>query len=174
MIILKKTKLRTFVKLKTLLVILFQQIYDIRRSIIFPDLSEELKLSVIQCISIAVQRAESNVLEEIYIKHNSNLISTICIICVQLIENETYKKLRLAAVNCLMSIMQVHDEADFTDVVLRDQIANVIFLFLPKILSTLLDVAKGESKQGTIIISVSSIFYIMLVCIKASVTPYKS
>lgn len=57
-----------------------------------------------------------------------------------------------------MSIMQVHDEADFTDVVLRDHVANAVFLFLPKIISTLLDVAKGDSKQGTIIISVSFIF----------------
>lgn len=95
MIILKKTKLRKFVKLKTLLVILFQQIYDHRNSVIIPELSEELKLSVIQCISTAVQRAESDILEEIYIKRNSNLISTICVICVQLIQNETYKKLRL-------------------------------------------------------------------------------
>lgn len=54
-----------------------------------------------------------------------------------------------------MSIMQVHDEADFADVVLRDHVANAVFLFLPKIISTLLDVAKGDSKQGTIIISVS-------------------
>lgn len=158
MIILKKTKLRKFVKLKTLLVILFEQILDRRKSVIFPELSEELKLSVIQCISTAVQRAESDILEEIYKKANSNLISTICVICVQLIQNETYKKLRLAAVNCFMSIMQVHDDADFTDVVLRDQIGNAVFLFLPKIISTLLDVAKGDSKQGTIIISVSFFF----------------
>lgn len=50
---------------------------------------------------------------------------------------------------------QVHDSADASDIVLRDQIANLVFILLPKVLATLRDVATGDEKQGHVIISVS-------------------
>lgn len=55
----------------------------------------------------------------------------------------------------MMSVYHVHDGADADDVVLRNQIADVIFILLPKVVSTLVQVATGDETQGHIIIAVS-------------------
>lgn len=62
---------------------------------------------------------------------------------------------RLKAIECLMQTFYVHDTADFNDIVLRNQVADVVFIFLPKIIQTLYKVATGDDKQGDKLISVS-------------------
>lgn len=47
-----------------------------------------------------------------------------------------------------MTILQVHDKADFADVVLRNQIADVAMLFLPGVVSGLLEVSLGSDIQN--------------------------
>lgn len=54
-----------------------------------------------------------------------------------------------------MSLLYVHNEADFTDVVLRHQISGMIYLFLPKTIATLKNVALGDEKQGQALFVVS-------------------
>lgn len=49
----------------------------------------------------------------------------------------------------------IHDEADFTDVVLRHQISEIVFLFSPKIIGTMKNVALGDEKDGQTLIVVS-------------------
>lgn len=65
----------------------------------------------------------------------------------------------MAGIKCMMSVLQVHNEADSSDIVLRDQIANVVFILLPKLTLTLINVAIGDMTQGQALISVN-IFYI--------------
>lgn len=64
---------------------------------------------------------------------------------------------RIAAINCLLSSMQIHDEADFSDVVLRSQIADVVFAISPGIFAKLSRVPVGDPKQGHTVIAVSLI-----------------
>lgn len=70
------------------------------------------------------------------------------------VKTESYKLLRLSAIKCILSIFWVHDEADHTDIVLRARIADALFLIIPKVLSTLCDVAIGDETQGETIIQV--------------------
>lgn len=63
----------------------------------------------------------------------------------------------MAAIKCVMSLEHVHDAADFEDVVLRNQIADVVFILLPKIVSTLIQVATGDETQGHALIAVRSL-----------------
>lgn len=63
----------------------------------------------------------------------------------------------MAAVKCVMSLEYVHDEADTDDIVLRNQIADVVFILLPKVVSTLIQVATGDETQGYALIAVSFI-----------------
>lgn len=51
--------------------------------------------------------------------------------------------------------MQIHDEADFSDVVFRSQIADIVFIMVPRIHSVLIQVVIGDSKQGQTLIAVS-------------------
>lgn len=61
----------------------------------------------------------------------------------------------MAAINCILSVEQCHDEADFSDIVLRDQVANTVFIMLPKIIITLRNVALSDEKVGQTLIAVS-------------------
>lgn len=47
-----------------------------------------------------------------------------------------------------MALVQVHDKADSQDIVLRNQIADVVMLYLPGVSSGLLEVALGSDIQN--------------------------
>lgn len=48
--------------------------------------------------------------------------------------------------------MQIHDKADITDVVLRDQISKIVFLFLPQISAVLIKVCQEETFKGSSVV----------------------
>jgi hypothetical protein len=52
--------------------------------------------------------------------------------------------------------MQVHDDVEY-DVVLRHQIAQILFVILPKTLAALISVIHGDEKQGQLLIAVSTL-----------------
>jgi len=55
---------------------------------------------------------------------------------------------RLAALECVMILTQVHIDADKNDVVFRHQVGDVIMFFLPGIISGLQRIATADEKQG--------------------------
>lgn len=61
----------------------------------------------------------------------------------------------MKAIECIQSVLQIHDNADTSDIVLRHQIADIVFILLPKIVATLKNIATGDEKQGHALISVS-------------------
>lgn len=61
----------------------------------------------------------------------------------------------MSAINCLLSSLYIDDTADFTDMVLRDQISNEAYVMTPKILVVLKSVALGDEKLGHSLIAVS-------------------
>lgn len=66
---------------------------------------------------------------------------------------------RISSLVCLMTIFYVHDEAEFTDVVLRNKVADTIFIFLPKIVTVLLKTSLADEKLGETLKSVSTLIY---------------
>lgn len=61
---------------------------------------------------------------------------------------------RIAGIECTLSVFQLHDEADHNDIVLRKQVADLVFILLPKIFSTLKNVATGDETLGETLIVV--------------------
>lgn len=61
---------------------------------------------------------------------------------------------RIAAVKCVMSVFQVHNECNVDTTRQRQQIADCTFLLIPKIISTLTNVATGDSIVGEALITV--------------------
>jgi hypothetical protein len=55
---------------------------------------------------------------------------------------------RIAAVECIMTLAQVHCEADRGDVVFRHQVGDVLMFLLPGIISGLQKIATDDEKQG--------------------------
>lgn len=66
---------------------------------------------------------------------------------------------RIAGVKCIMSAFQVHDHVNNSKNNLRHQIANVIFIVIPKILGTLTLISseKGISNNALKAVSIISI-----------------
>lgn len=58
-----------------------------------------------------------------------------------------------------MTMSYVHDEADFTDVVLRKQVSDCTMFFLPGITSCMRKVALDDEKQGHRITSVITLLF---------------
>lgn len=53
-----------------------------------------------------------------------------------------------------MAAFYVYDKADVNDAILRQQVANQLFMVLPKVVVTLQKVMLGDAKQGLEIITV--------------------
>lgn len=64
--------------------------------------------------------------------------------------------IRIAGIHCLMAAFYVHDKADANDMVVRQQVANQLFMVLPKVVVTLQKVMLGDAKQGQEIITVGT------------------
>lgn len=80
--------------LKTVLVIMLKEIYDVQTSSPKPNLSEEFKLSVIRCFEMAFRVAQTECIEEFYVEQNRIIAAQILNVCVDIIAKENYRKLR--------------------------------------------------------------------------------
>lgn len=58
------------------------------------NLSEELKLAVVECFNVAFRKTTAEVKVEFYVHESKALIGQIVFVCVHLIEKEIYKTLR--------------------------------------------------------------------------------
>ncbi|XP_050100341.1 TELO2-interacting protein 1 homolog [Anopheles aquasalis] len=146
--ILQKGLLRKAVAMKTTLLIAVKLIYDADTGLLKPNLSEEYKLAVLKVISSVSRRMQSELVEEIYVRENLTLLSRGIFVCVSIIDTERYRKLRFQAVDAILSLLQIHDDFDFHDTVLRCQVAELLFIVLPKLLATFVTIINGDEKQG--------------------------
>ncbi|XP_002054549.3 TELO2-interacting protein 1 homolog [Drosophila virilis] len=146
--ILSKLYLTEEKALRSILVVVLQQIRDRSGSAMQPDLSEEIKLAAVLCITMALQRSTSDVLETFYGKEAVVVLGQILLTLIEFISKERYRKLVNSSLEGLMVLFYVHDDADAGDVVLRNQIANTIFIFLPKIVTVLFKTAMADDKVG--------------------------
>lgn len=145
----EKIQLDNVVIYKTVLIILLKQIFNLNSGTIMPDLPEELKMSILECIEVSARRLMSSVLDEFYNEKNLQLIGQICHACVQIINNEGYRKLRMVAIRCILSMFQLHENAEFGDIVIREQISKTVFITIPKIYTTLIAVVREDDVKGT-------------------------
>ncbi|XP_050068435.1 TELO2-interacting protein 1 homolog [Anopheles maculipalpis] len=147
--ILQKGRLTKAVALKTTLLATVKLIYDKETGKLRPNLSEEYKLSVLKVLSFATRHIQTELIEEIYVKENLTLLSQAIFVCVRILETERARKLRFQAVDSVLSLLQIHDDFDFDDIVLRCQVAELLFIALPKLLAIFVSIINGDEKQGT-------------------------
>lgn len=152
--ILDKTKLRQAVAMKTTLVILLKQLYDTKAGQLVGNLSEEFKLATLRGLTLASKNIHSELVEEVYVRDNLTLVSQVLFVCVSVLSGEKFRKLKFQAVECILATMQIHDQFDFSDKVLRCQVAELLFIVLPKLLVALISVVNGDEKQGKAVIRI--------------------
>ncbi|XP_036323693.1 uncharacterized protein LOC118737353 [Rhagoletis pomonella] len=154
-IVVSKLYLEDVQELRTLLVIVLKQVREPGAIATRTNLSEELKLASAQCTAEVLRRSSSDVLESFYTQQSAVLLGQILLSLVEFIEKEKYRKLVTASLECLMTVFYVHDEAEFTDVVLRNQVADTTFIFLPKIVTVLLKTCLADDKLGETLKSIA-------------------
>ena len=81
--ILERSKLKKGTAFKTCVFILVKQIYDNNGHKIKKHLSEEMKLAVLQALSAAATKLQSDIVEEVYVKDNVHLISQVLYVCTE-------------------------------------------------------------------------------------------
>ncbi|KAM7364631.1 telo2 interacting protein 1 [Cochliomyia hominivorax] len=143
-----KVYLKELTALRTMLIVVLKQVREGDKACTKPNLSEEIKLASVQCITECFRRSTSDVLEQFYTKESAMILGQILLTLVEFVEKEKYKKLIIAALDCLMVVFYVHDDADRMDVVLRNQVSNTIFIFLPKIVTVLYQTSITDDTIG--------------------------
>lgn len=96
-------KVKTLISLKTILIVLLKEIYVDDSRVIQPNLSEELKLSIISCLEITTRCISSDIIEQFYVVENRIIIARILLVCVQLINTEKNRPLRWVILHCKLN-----------------------------------------------------------------------
>lgn len=141
----KISKLGYFNKLYSSLLI---QIYDQSQQTMVIAGHEELKEAVLSCIKTLIHSCFVEVIESLYIRENAPKLGQGILLSITIGRTEKSRTLRLTAIEAVMALCQVDDDADRSDIILQDQIADVIMLFLPGIVSGLQEIAMGSEIQG--------------------------
>ncbi|XP_063909733.1 TELO2-interacting protein 1 homolog isoform X2 [Zophobas morio] len=123
------------------------EIYDhLNHSVL--KISEEYKLSIVECMTALAKCLKSSLIAELYVKENAPKLCQMIYVVLEVAKNEQFRALRIAAINCIMAIAHVLDDHDFSDLVMRDQIAEVFLFFLPGVASQLKSIALIDEKYG--------------------------
>nr|CAD7452597.1 unnamed protein product [Timema tahoe] len=150
--VVEKTEILHLEQLFKLYVFVFLQIFDPSQPSMVASVSEELKLSVVQCATQVLRSTTANVLDQMYQKENVPKLGQGIYICMQLLETERLRALRLACVDNILVTCQVEDDTDFNDIVFRKQVGDLITLVVPGIIGGLCKVATGDYKVGHLLI----------------------
>lgn len=94
-IIIANSKLKTIISVRTMLSILLKEI-GVSPSFMCtkPTVSEETKLSIINCMNVIFQQITPEVIYKLYTKENLNLLAQVLSISEYILSNEKYRCLR--------------------------------------------------------------------------------
>ncbi|XP_043272166.1 TELO2-interacting protein 1 homolog [Venturia canescens] len=137
--------MNNFIKLYTGLLV---QIYDPAAENMLVPSHEELKESTVKCLNDLIKRTSMDIIECLYVRKNAAKLSQGVYTCLSVAKTEKLNSLRLAAIETLMTLFQVHDEVDTNDIVHRAQVASTVMFFLPGIAHGLHQVALGNDLQN--------------------------
>lgn len=90
----KQHKIEMLMPVKVITTALINQIMDASTSLIRTNLSEELKLAVVECVTATMANLETDLICEFYAKANEMILARMVFASLHLIKHETYRKLR--------------------------------------------------------------------------------
>uniref|UniRef100_A0A336LYQ5 CSON005528 protein n=1 Tax=Culicoides sonorensis TaxID=179676 RepID=A0A336LYQ5_CULSO len=140
-----KTFITNEIAFKTMAIILLDKVYDPQKNIMH-NISEELLISVFNCFEVLCRRLEGGTIEQLYVKKHATVLGQIIYVAIENIQKDQDTELRISAINCLMSVFQVHNEFDKEDVVLRNQIADILFIMTPRIFGVLSKLIESDKR----------------------------
>ncbi|XP_055700063.1 uncharacterized protein LOC129799845 [Phlebotomus papatasi] len=138
----------------TILIVLLKQIYDFQTGSLVKS-SEEMKFAVLECVKTLSIRTSKDVIEKFFKPKNRKIVANLLFCCVQIVEQEGFAGLKISSIRCILSFLQIDDDSDEDDVVLRSEIADVIYMLLPRILKCLMETALRDTIKGHLVIALS-------------------
>lgn len=154
-LVLSKTELRQVHALKTILIVLAKEVYDFQTAKLLDNVSEELTIGVLECLAVANRRASSDSVEQYFHPENGSQICQIMYVILLLLDRNDFREIKLKALDALMALLHVGDDSDLNDIVLRNQIASIVFFAVPMIWSSLSKLILNDPKIGRRVIEVS-------------------
>lgn len=129
--------------------------YNFEEARLIENVSEEETLAILGCIETAGRNAYTDCVGEYYRPENAPQIGQVLFTILLALDQYEFRAIKLQALNALLAVLYLHDDADAEDIVLRDQISGIVFYSLPKLWSSVSRVALGDSKTGKKTIEVS-------------------
>ncbi|XP_047343679.1 TELO2-interacting protein 1 homolog isoform X2 [Vespa velutina] len=163
--VLSKARITNFKSFNKLYTVILSQIYDKNQSQKIISSHEELKETVLLCLQDLLNRCFTNVIEELYTRQYAPTLAHGIYLCVLIAKYEKSRSLRLIAIETIMTLCYVNDSSDKSDIVLTNQIADTIMLFLPGIASGLQEIAMGSDIQGHKITMMAIRAWARIICI---------
>ncbi|XP_035724341.1 TELO2-interacting protein 1 homolog [Vespa mandarinia] len=163
--VLSKARITNFKSFNKLYTVILSQIYDKNQSQRIISSHEELKETVLLCLQDLLNRCFTNVIEELYTRQYAPTLAHGIYLCVLIAKYEKSRSLRLIAIETIMTLCYVDDSSDKSDIVLTNQIADTIMLFLPGIASGLQEIAMGSDIQGHKITMMAIRAWARIICI---------
>ncbi|XP_011264133.1 TELO2-interacting protein 1 homolog isoform X3 [Camponotus floridanus] len=109
---------------------------------------EELKEVVALCIKDLVHHSFTDVIELLYTKENRLKLGQGILLCLTIARIEKSPIVKLAAIDAIMVLCHIDDKIDKSDIVMQEQVADIIMVFLPGIVSGLQEIAMGGEVQN--------------------------
>lgn len=152
-LVLEKTELLQVRALKTILIVLAKQTYDFQSAQLVANVSEELQIIVLECLEVANRRTSTDCVQEFY-RDSSSQMCQIMYSILLLLDKSDSREVKLKAIAALVSLLHVDDASDLDDIVLRSEIAGVVFFAVPMIWSSLSRLILNDPKIGRRVIEV--------------------
>ncbi|XP_071442976.1 TELO2-interacting protein 1 homolog [Hetaerina americana] len=144
----QKTKVVELDQFMRIFLELFGLICDPTLLNIDPNIPEELKLSVLKCVAVLIVNASNKVLDDFYCEKSMPLISHGIHCCLKLAQEELFIDLRIAALDCLLHVCQVHRGNHPNEIDANDKVGHILMICFPGITLGLKKVICADEKQN--------------------------
>lgn len=145
--VLKRIEIKEINLFLKVFVLVFSQVLDEKESNKLSSSSEELKLGVMKCAATLIKRSELKVLSEFYTRHYYGKLSMSVYTCTRIALKEESIHLKEEALRTLIYLIQVQNES-LDSYEFRHQVANIVMLMLPGIVSHSLAIATATDIQN--------------------------
>ncbi|XP_026731306.1 TELO2-interacting protein 1 homolog isoform X2 [Trichoplusia ni] len=149
--VLEKVTVNSFEMCMKMEIGLLQIVFDHTKPGMIAEIPEELKYSVMQCLTVLLLNVDTKY-REVMFKTHVPLLGKAVYVSVHIAKLEKLRALRLAAIHCVTAHTATHDQltVDYhiTDPVQEKLVVDMLSLILPGVLGALQDVATCHNNPG--------------------------
>ncbi|KAK4882166.1 hypothetical protein RN001_005485 [Aquatica leii] len=147
-IIFEKIRITSLPVFYNFYIFLLKHIYDKNQKDAVANIHEEYKLSIMTATTTLLKSITWDVRRTLYNREHGVFLCQILHISIQMAKNEKLRSLKLACIECIMALAQVHHDFSTENIEFRKQVADVFMFFAPGVISGLASIAVDDDKCG--------------------------